>query len=114
MPAHASGPGAPPEALMKIAPQVAEAIASGGPVVALETTVVTHGLPHPQGLEAAAEIEREVVKNGAVPATIGVLGGRIHLGMSAADLERLISPRTRKLNLGNLAAQVASGEPGST
>ena len=97
-----------------ISEEVAHALAARRPVVALETTVVTHGLPHPQGLEAAAEIEREVARNGAVPATIGVLEGRIHLGMSPADLERLVSPATRKLNLGNLAAQVAAGEPGST
>ena len=97
-----------------ISETVARALAARAPVVALETTVVTHGLPHPEGLAAAAEIEREVVANGAVPATIGVLEGRIHIGMGAEDLERLISPRTRKLNLANLAAQVAAGEPGST
>src|SRR5436190_20477265 len=115
MPAHASGPGAPPEALMKIAPQVAEAIASGGPIVALETTVVTHGLPHPQGLEAAAEMEKAIRAAGAIPATIGIGQGQVRVGMTAEELRHLAaSPDILKVNPGNLASTVASGRAGST
>ncbi len=85
------------------------------PVVALETTVVTHGLPYPQGVETAATLEADVVAAGAVPATIGVLDGAVHVGMTLDELHRLAAdPHTIKLNPGNLAAQVASGHPGST
>ena len=61
-------------------PEVAEAIRSGRPVVALETTVVTHGLPHPDGLEAAAGMEGAVRTARAVPALIGVLDGQLRVG----------------------------------
>jgi pseudouridine-5'-phosphate glycosidase len=98
-----------------VAPHVAEALAAGRPVVALETTLVTHGLPHPEGVSAAAELEAEVRAAGAVPATIGVLDGRARVGLSAGDLERLATAReVAKVNLSNLAAQLASGRAGST
>jgi pseudouridine-5'-phosphate glycosidase len=96
-------------------PFVAAALAQHRPVVALETTLVTHGLPHPDGVRAAAALEAAVVAAGATPATIGVIDGRVNIGMSASDLERLATtPGAAKLNLSNLAAQVASGRPGST
>ena len=98
-----------------VSASVTAAIRDRRPVVALETTLVTHGLPHPDGVRAAAELETEVVAAGAVPATIGVLDGRVSVGLSAAELERLAtSPGSAKLNLSNLGAQVASGQPGST
>ena len=101
--------------LFDVSPFVTAALRSHRPVVALETTVVTHGLPHPDGVRAAAALEAEVVATGAVPATIGVLDGRVRVGLSAAEVERLATtPDTAKLNPGNLAAQVASGRPGST
>jgi len=94
---------------------VARALAANRPVVALETTVVTHGLPHPAGLDAALALEAEVRESGAVPATIGVLDGRIRVGLTGAELERLATtPGVAKLNLSNLAAVLAAGEPGST
>jgi pseudouridine-5'-phosphate glycosidase len=101
--------------LFSVSPFVTAALRRGGPVVALETTLVTHGLPHPDGLRAAAELEAEVVAAGAVPATIGVLDGTVRVGLSAAELERLATTQGgAKLNLSNLAAQVAAGQPGST
>ena len=101
--------------LFRISPFVAAALRDRRPVVALETTLVTHGLPHPEGVEAAARLESEVVAAGAVPATIGVLDGKVRVGLSRAELERLAgAPDTEKLNLSNLAAQVAAGRPGST
>ena len=97
------------------AESVARALAAGRPVVALETTVVTHGLPHPDGVEAALALEREVTEHGATPATIGVLDGMVHVGLSRAELDRLAtSPGVSKLNLSNLAAIVSSGGLGST
>lgn len=101
--------------LFVIADTVAIALAERRPVVALETTLVTHGLPHPDGVEAALALEAAVREEGATPATIGVLDGAIRVGMDSAALERLATSKdTVKLNPGNLAAQVASGKPGST
>jgi pseudouridine-5'-phosphate glycosidase len=94
---------------------VAAALHSHRPVVALETTVVTHGLPYPDGVEAARGLENEVLAAGAVPATIGVLDGRVRVGLTLDELHRLAQePDTAKLNLSNFAAQLASGRPGST
>jgi pseudouridylate synthase len=98
-----------------VAPEVAEALAAGGPVVALETTLVTHGLPHPDGVEAAFDVEKEVRGGGAVPATIGVLDGKVKVGLTNMELERLATcGDAAKLNPGNLAARLATGRPGST
>jgi len=83
--------------------------------VALETTVITHGLPRPLGLKVARELEAEVRRHGATPVTIGVLEGRARVGLTAAQLDQLArAPRVLKLNLGNLAAGIAGGTPGST
>jgi len=99
----------------RVSPEVAEALGDRRPVVALETTLVTHGLPHPDGLAVAAELESEVRAAGAVPATIGLLDGRIVAGLTPAELERLASAAAvTKVNLSNLGACLASGEPGST
>jgi len=98
-----------------IAAPIAAALAARRPVVALETTLVTHGLPHPEGLAAALELESEVRAAGATPATIGVLDGAARVGLTRAELERLASAeRSAKLNLGNLASGIVSGRPGST
>jgi pseudouridine-5'-phosphate glycosidase len=93
---------------------VRAALSRHRPVVALETTLVTHGLPQPQGVEIASELESEVVAAGATPATIGVLDGKVRVGLTLDELHRLDSSAAVKLNLSNFAAQVASGKPGST
>jgi pseudouridine-5'-phosphate glycosidase len=94
---------------------VDRAVKARRPVVALETTLVTHGLPRPEGLRVAAELEDVVRRGGALPATIGVLDGRLRVGLSADELQRLAdTPGVAKLNLANLASQLASGGPGST
>jgi pseudouridine-5'-phosphate glycosidase len=101
--------------LVKLSEGIAEALRRHRPVVALETTLVTHGLPHPRGLEAALELEEIVRAHGAVPATIGILGGAVRVGLERAELERLATAKdVAKVNPGNLAAVVASGGPGST
>ena len=95
--------------------EVAQALRRRRPVVALETTRGTHGLPHPQGLEAALELEEIVRAGGAVPATTGVLDGAVRVGLARAELERLATARdVAKVNLGNLAAVVAADAAGST
>ena len=94
---------------------VAQALAARAPVVALETTVVTHGLPHPDGIAAALALEDEVRQSGATPATIGVLRGAIRIGITREELDELATtPDVCKTNLSNLAAVVASGGLGST
>ena len=91
--------------------EVADAIAGGRPVVALETTLVTHGLPHPDGVAAALTLEHEVRQCGAIPATIGILRGAIRVGLSQAELNELATTRdTVKVNLSNLAAVVAGDD----
>ncbi len=101
--------------LFRVSTEASEALHAARPVVALETTLVTHGLPHPDGLAAAAEIETEVRTAGAVPATIGLLEGQVVVGLTPTELERLAtSPTVAKVNLSNLAACLAGGRPGST
>lgn len=98
-----------------VAPEVARALRARRPVVALETTLVTHALPQPEGLRTAAALEDDVRAAGAVPATIGVLDGRLRVGLTRDELARLAQARdVAKLGLGNLAARIASGAPGST
>lgn len=100
---------------LKVAPEVSEALREGRAVVGLETTLVTHGLPRPDGLDTAHALEDDVRAAGAVPATIGVLDGRVCVGLTRAELARLAEARdVAKVGLGNLAAQVVSGRPGST
>ena len=98
-----------------VAAHVADALAAGRPVVALETTLVTHGFPHPEGLEVAMQLEGAVASEGAQPATIGIVDGRIHVGLSGAAIEQLATcGRAVKLNLSNLAAHLVPGSWGST
>jgi pseudouridine-5'-phosphate glycosidase len=98
-----------------VAAHVADALAAGRPVVSLETTLVTHGFPHPEGLEVAMQLEGAVASEGAQPATIGVVDGRIHVGLSGAAIDQLARcGRAVKLNLSNLAAHLVPGSWGST
>ena len=102
-------------ALFVVAPGVIAALAGRRAIVALETTLVTHGLPPPEGIETALALEAAVLESGAVPATIGVLDGAVRVGMSRAEIQRLArTADVAKLNPGNLGAGVASRRPGST
>ena len=69
--------------------EIADALRGGRPVVALESTLITHGLPHPANVETALAMEVAVREGGAVPATIAVLGGKITVGLTRAEIERL-------------------------
>lgn len=100
---------------LRLGAHVQRALQAGQAVVALETTLVTHGLPALQGLGLAVELEDCVRAGGACPATIGVLDGSAVVGLDRAELARLASAAgVAKLGLANLGAQVASGQPGST
>lgn len=95
--------------------EVAAARAERRPIVALESTIITHGMPYPQNVETARRVESAVRAAGAVPATIAVMNGRIHIGLTDAELEQL--GRTRdamKLSRADLAVCVARGATGAT
>ena len=95
--------------------EVADALASGSPVVALESTIISHGMPYPRNVEMATEVEDIVRANGAVPATIAVLGGRPRIGLSPDDLELLAShPDVTKVSVRDLPYVVARGAHGAT
>ncbi|WP_421762539.1 pseudouridine-5'-phosphate glycosidase [Devosia sp.] len=74
---------------LSISPAVKKALAAGQPVVALESTIITHGMPYPQNLEMARNVEAVIEKHGAVPATIAIMDGKFKVGVTAKDLERL-------------------------
>ncbi|KAM6284191.1 uncharacterized protein M6G45_001983 isoform 1-T5 [Spheniscus humboldti] len=80
-------------AYVRIQPSVQEALMEGRPVVALESTIITHGMAYPQNLSMAREVEETVTTNGAVPATVGILRGRIHVGLTDEELEFLASSK---------------------
>lgn len=100
---------------LQLSEVVATALAERCPVVALETTLVTHGLPQPDGVRVALALEAAVREHGATPATIGVLDGRVIVGLEVGELERLAAtPAVDKLNPSNLAFHLARGASGST
>lgn len=102
-----------PPSWLHVHPEVAAALASGRPVVALESTVITHGLPEPVNLELARRMEGEVRSAGAVPATVAVIDGRVCLGVTTDELERLALSRAlmkvSRRDLGTAMAQRATG-----
>ena len=101
---------------LDIHPEVAEAIRSGRPVVALESTIISHGMPYPQNVETALRVEQVIRDNGAVPATIAVIGGRLKAGLTPEEIEyfgkkgRAIAKASRR----DLAMLCARGEDGAT
>ncbi len=103
------------EQLIAYSPEVAAARAEGRAVVALESTIISHGMPHPQNVETAREVEAIIRAEGAVPATIAVLGGKIRVGLTEDELELLgRSPDAMKLSRRDLAYGLSSGRVGAT
>ena len=95
--------------------EVARALEDGAPVVALESTIITHGLPQPRNVIAAREFERAVAERGAVPATIAVLDGVVHVGLEGDELERLAGAgQARKLSVRDLPVAMAQRATGGT
>ncbi|MGQ0610421.1 MAG: pseudouridine-5'-phosphate glycosidase [Paracoccaceae bacterium] len=100
---------------LHLSPEVASARDQGLPLVALESTIITHGMPFPRNVETARLVEAEVRAQGAVPATIAILSGRIHIGLTGAELDALGQARgVAKLSRADLAACLASGGTGAT
>ncbi|MEC9102440.1 MAG: pseudouridine-5'-phosphate glycosidase [Pseudomonadota bacterium] len=95
--------------------EVREALANNQPVVALESTIITHGMPYPQNLETARMVEDDVRAAGAVPATIAVLNGTLHIGLTDAQLEDLAQAKNvAKLSRADMAVCIATGGTGAT
>lgn len=100
---------------MTFAPDVAAARKNGKPIVALESTIITHGMPYPQNVETARLVEEDVRAGGAVPATIAVLNGTLHIGLTAAELDTLGQAQdVAKLSRADIAACIATGGTGAT
>ncbi len=98
-----------------VAPEVSKALASHKPIVALESTVIAHGLPYPHNLETALECEKIVRDNGGIPATVGIVRGKLKIGLSKAELQYLARGReVSKTGPSNLAAVMLRQEWGAT
>lgn len=101
---------------LDIAPEVAEALAQNKPVVALESTIISHGMPYPQNVETALKVEQVIRDNGAVPATIAIIGGRLKAGLSKDEIEHLgkTGYDVAKVSRRDLPIIVARGMDGAT
>ncbi|WP_299910300.1 pseudouridine-5'-phosphate glycosidase [uncultured Paracoccus sp.] len=105
------------QAPLSYSPEVQAALDAGQPVVALESTIITHGMPWPDNLDMARKVEAAIREGGAVPATIAIMGGRIHIGMDDAALEALAKTppaEVMKLSRADLAVCIANGRTGAT
>ena len=105
-----------PHPLLDLHPDVAAALAAGQPVVALESTIISHGMPWPHNAQTALAVEAEVRAHGAVPATIAVLDGRLKAGLSPAQIEQLgrLGPKASKASRRDLPVLMAQGRTGAT
>ena len=101
---------------LDIAPEVQQALAEGRPVVALESTIISHGMPYPRNVETALLVEETIRLNGAVPATIAIIGGRLKAGLSREEIEHLgkAGRNVAKASRRDLPALVARGVDGAT
>lgn len=101
--------------LLHVHEEVLDAMNAGRGVVALESTILAHGLPHPDNIEVAGRIEQAVRDGGSVPATISVLDGKVHIGLAQGELERLCTdPEIAKLSVRDLGVAAALGRSGAT
>ena len=101
---------------LDVNPEVKQAIAEGKPVVALESTIISHGMPYPQNVETALNVERIIRENGAVPATIAIIGGRLKAGLTPEEIEYFgkKGQAIHKASRRDLAVLCARGEDGAT
>ena len=103
------------ETYYSLLPEVAEALEHGKPIVALESTVITHGLPFPDNQQLASEVEREIREVGCVPATIAILDGKICLGIDQQQLEQLVQAKELlKVSVRDIAIAVSARKTGGT
>ena len=109
-------PNKPANEALDIAAEVAGALRSGQPVVALESTIISHGMPYPKNVASASAVEQAIREVGAVPATIAISGGRLKVGLSADEIERLgeLGPRVIKCSRRDLPFVLARKQDGAT
>ncbi len=100
---------------MTLSPDVQAAKDAGAPIVALESTIITHGMPYPQNVQTARLVEDDIRANGATPATIAVMAGTLHIGLTDAELDALAQAKdVAKLSRADIAACMAMGGTGAT
>jgi pseudouridine-5'-phosphate glycosidase len=101
---------------LDVSPEVRDALAAGQPVVALESTIISHGMPYPQNVATALRVEAEVRAHGAVPATVAIVQGRLKAGLSADEIEALgrAGPKVAKVSRRDMPFVVAAGQTGAT
>ena len=101
---------------LDVNPEVAQALRENRPVVALESTIISHGMPYPQNVETALAVEQIIRDNGAVPATIAIIKGRLKAGLTADEIEYLgkEGPKVHKTSRRDMAALIAKGADGAT
>ena len=101
---------------LEISPEVQEALAAGKPVVALESTIISHGMPYPQNVETALNVERIVREHGAVPATTAIIGGKLKAGLTKEEIEHLGKKglAVTKVSRRDIPVIVARGEDGAS
>ena len=104
------------ERYLYVAPPVREAIKEGRPVVALESTIISHGMPYPQNVETARRVEQTVRDAGALPATVAIMEGRLSVGISDEQIERLgrLGTRVNKASRRDLPVLISRGMDGAT
>lgn len=104
------------EKYLDVAPEVAEALKAGKPVVALESTIISHGMPYPKNVETALNVETVIRDNGAIPATIAIIGGRLKAGLSKDEIEYLgkTGQDVTKVSRRDLPVIVSKGMDGAT
>ncbi|KAG7230980.1 hypothetical protein INR49_025009 [Caranx melampygus] len=103
------------ESFFRVHPSVSQALAENKPVVALESTIITHGMPYPHNLSTAMEVESIVRAEGATPATVGVIEGRVHVGLSSEELDRLARCKSSlKVSRRDLPFVISKGLSGGT
>lgn len=103
------------EKYVSITPEIQEALASGKPVVALESTILSHGMPYPQNVEFAYKVEEIIRAEGAIPATTAIIGGQLKVGLSAEELELMCrAENIGKVSRRDVAVYLAAGRNGAT
>lgn len=100
---------------LSVAPEIQQAIDEGRPVVALESTILSHGMPYPENLEFAHNVEKIVRGEGAVPATTAIIGGKLKVGLNAEELEIMCKANgVGKVSRRDVAVYLATGKTGAT
>lgn len=101
---------------LELSPEVAQALSQGKPVVALESTIISHGMPYPQNVETALRVEETIRQNGATPATIAIIGGKLKAGCTPEEIEYLgkKGQAVTKASRRDLPVLIARGEDGAT